>query len=359
MQLDPVEVDAVARGIATAVAPENGLTTMQASLLRAVTLALTDVDIDYRELPPLGADELAEILRQHDLAYRHRIVHHMVLGELVLRPLPDEVARRVETYAAALGVEDDFVRVARRYAEGRFGLAWADLRRSGFTDRWQPECHDTLYTQARFDDPFDDGVIDDDLARRWRAFATYPAGTLGRSIWEMYEMRGFNVPGSPKSVSAYLAQHDFVHVIADYGTQLEGELEVFTLIGRADPDPRGFAWLATVVGLFETGYVHQQGFFQIDVRDRHLEIAGMTDRIADALLRGKAVAENFGTDLLSVDYHAIADRSLEDVRAILHMRAKSPAAIAAGSPGILDPEGMSANQRAVYEAQASRRESGA
>jgi hypothetical protein len=167
----------------------------------------------------------------------------------------------------------------------------------------------------------------------------------------MYAMRGFNFPGAPNSVSAYLAQHDFVHVIADYGTHLEGEVEVFTLIGRADPDPRGFAWLATVVGLFETGYVHQQGFFQIDVRDRHLQTAGMTDRMADALLRGKAVAENFGTDLLRVDYHAIADRPLDEVRALLHLPAKGPAAIAAGSPGINDPEGMSETQRAVYDGQ--------
>ena len=350
MQSDPAEVQGVARGIATAVSPADGLTPTQASLLRAVTLALTDIDVDYRQLTPLGPDELADVLADRDLAYRHRIVHHMVLGELVLRPLPDEVARRVEEYAAALGIEDDFVRVARRYAEGRFGLAWTDLRRSGFTDRWDPERNKTLYTQARFEDPFDSGLIDDDLACRWRAFEGYPSGTLGRSIWEMYAMRDFNFPGSPKSVSAYLAQHDFVHVIADYGTQLEGELEVFTLIGRADPDPRGFAWLATVVGLFETGYVHQQGFFQIDVRDRHLETAGMTDRMADALLRGKAVAENFGTDLLSVDYHAVADRPLEDVRALLHMPPKGAAAIATASPGINDPEGMSASQRVTYEA---------
>jgi hypothetical protein len=350
MRSELVEVHSVARGIATAVSPPGGLTATQASLLRAVTLALTDVDVDYRVLEPLGPEELADALRNHELAYRHRIVHHMVLGELVLRPLPDDVAHRVEKYAAALGIEDDFVRVARKYAQGRFGLAWTDLRRSGFTDRWDPEANETFHTQARFEDPFDSGLIDEDLVRRWSAFETYPSGSLGRGIWEMYATRGFNFPGSPKSVSAYLAQHDFVHVIADYGTHLEGELEVFTLIGRADPDPRGFAWLATVVGLFETGYVHQQGFFQIDVRDRHLQTAGMTDRMADALLRGKAVAENFGTDLLSVDYHAIASRSLEDVRALLHLPPKGHAAIAAGSPSINDPEGMSASQRAVYEA---------
>ena len=46
-----------------------------------------------------------------------------------------------------------------------------------------------------------------------------------------------------------------MHVLADYGTNLKGELEVFAFIGRADPDPKGFAWLATLIGLFETGYI--------------------------------------------------------------------------------------------------------
>ena len=67
----------------------------------------------------------------------------------------------------------------------------------------------------------------------------------------------------------YLAQHDFVHVLADYGTNLKGELEVFAFIGRSDPDPKGFAWLATLVGLFETGFIADTGFFERDVRERH------------------------------------------------------------------------------------------
>jgi hypothetical protein len=56
----------------------------------------------------------------------------MVLGELVLRPLPSDVAIRVARCAEALGIKDSFVRVARRYAQGAHGLAWLDLRRSGF-----------------------------------------------------------------------------------------------------------------------------------------------------------------------------------------------------------------------------------
>ena len=57
---DADEVHLVARGIATAVAPETGLTDVQADLLEAIASALTGVSVDYRALEPLGPDELAE-----------------------------------------------------------------------------------------------------------------------------------------------------------------------------------------------------------------------------------------------------------------------------------------------------------
>src|SRR6476620_8422356 len=123
---DIEEVTLVARGIATAVAPESGLTDVQAELLEAIAAALTGHHVDYRTLDPLGPDELADVLRRHDLAYRRRSVHHMVLGELVLRPIPVVVAHRVAKYAEALEIRDDFVRVARRFAQGARGLAWKD-----------------------------------------------------------------------------------------------------------------------------------------------------------------------------------------------------------------------------------------
>ena len=98
--VDPTEVICVARGIATAVAPEEGITDTQAMILNAITNALTDTDVDYHHLEPFSPDELAAVLAPHELAYRQRIVHHMVLGELVLKPLPTEVAHRVARVCA-------------------------------------------------------------------------------------------------------------------------------------------------------------------------------------------------------------------------------------------------------------------
>jgi hypothetical protein len=337
---DHDEVVAVARGMATAVAPSTGLTPAQAAILRAVTNAVTGYDVDYRTLAPLGPDEVAAVLRGRDLHYRHRIVHHMVLAEIVLRPLPNEVADRVARYAAALGVSDDFVVMAHQYAAGTLDLAAFDLQRSGFQDRWGTDRSTPLHTMAPLANPFDD-LVDPDLEARWQHFATLEPGTLGRSVWTMYQTRGFQLPGSAGAASPYLAQHDFVHVLADYGTRMECELEVFALIGRADPDPKGFAWLATMIGLFETGYVESHGPFNADVETPHLQIDGMDVRLADAIRRGKVIAEGYGQDLLEIDYHELAEQPVGDVRAMLGVPPKSDDAVAKGSPGVFDLAGMS------------------
>jgi hypothetical protein len=165
----------------------------------------------------------------------------------------------------------------------------------------------------------------------------------------MYEIRRWDPPGMPSSPSAFLAQHDFVHVLADYGTNMEGEIEVFGFLGRADPDPMGFSWLATMVGLFETGYVHEQGFFHADVRVHSLQVEGMTTRLADAIRRGKAVQEAFGTDLFAVDYHELAATPLDEVRARMCLVPKSPDAVEVGSASVFDRAGMSEVQRAYSE----------
>jgi hypothetical protein len=335
----------IARGIATAVRPEGGLEPVQVSLLGAVTEALLDVPTDFGTLEPLGAEALAEALAGRSEDFRRRIVHQMVLGELILRPIPPAVARRVATYAAALGIDDQFVRVARRYAQGAFGLAWLDLHRSGFAEHWEMARMDQLKTSVRLEDQLAAGAEDPTLAELWLAFGGLPRGTLGRGVWEMYRSRGFGLPGSVGGASAYLAQHDFVHVLADYGTNINGELEVFALIGRADPDPKGFAWLATLVGLFETGYVADAGFFTGDLVERRLDSPSMHVRIADALRRGRSLCDRLGADLLDVDYHEFVERPIDHVRAELGFDDKSPLAVAAGSPGVFDVAGMSRIQQ--------------
>ena len=349
---DVAEVHLVARGIATAVACPDGLTDVQADLLEAIASALTGVDVDYRSLEPLGRDELAAVLADKDLDYRQRIVHHMVLGELVLRPIPTEVAHRVAQYAEALGVRDDFVRVARRYAQGAYGLAFKDLQRNGFAAHVQGEGEGEIQPGGGRAGrgvpsaaPFAPAEIDPELEATWLGFAELPPDTLGFQVWDMYDARGFELPGTEGGAPRYLAQHDFVHVLADYGTNLKGELEVFSFIGRADPDPKGFAWLATLTGLFETGYITSTGFFDRDVRERVIQAPGMHRRVADAIRRGKIVCLHNQLDLFELDYYAMADRPVAEVREQLAVPPKGDDALDAGSVGLFDLAGMSRLQR--------------
>jgi hypothetical protein len=174
-------------------------------------------------------------------------------------------------------------------------------------------------------------------------------------VWDLYDGRGFPLPGTPGGAPPYLAQHDFVHVLADYGTNLKGELEVFALIGRADPDPKGFAWLATLIGLFETGYIADAGFFERDVREHNVRAQGMHQRIADAIRRGKRVCQQLDQDLFEVDFHGLAPRPAGEVREMLAIPPKAEGAIAAGSPGAFDLAGMSEIQRRNFERRSTPR----
>jgi hypothetical protein len=269
----------------------------------------------------------------------------MVLGELVLKPIPPDVARTVASFAEALEVDDQFVRIARRYAQGGFGLAWLDLQQSGFVEHWELAGTDQLKTTVKLEHQLAGGVEDARLAEAWSGFRDLAPGTLGRGVWDMYRGRGFGLPGTKGGASAYLAQHDFVHVLANYGTNLKGEFEVFSLIGRADPDPKGFAWIATLIGLFETGYVADAGFFTSDLVEPRLVEHEMHIRIADALYRGRVLRDRLGVDLLEVDYHEHASRRVADICNDLGLMPKSEHARDAGSPGAFDLDGMTTKQQ--------------
>jgi hypothetical protein len=201
-----------------------------------------------------------------------------------------------------------------------------------------------LHTSRALSDAWEECSLDPALAEQWEALRDLPDGTLGREVAKFYDARGFVFPGRPGSAPPLLAQHDWVHVLAGYGSTVESELEVFTFISRANDDPRAFSLLAMVISLFETGYLARgAGLFEYD--RGHLSHEGMAVRVADAMRRGALVAGHSGsTDLLMHDWFADAHRSLDDVRAELGVVAKSERAIEVGSVGPWEPGGISTFQ---------------
>lgn len=142
-----------------------------------------------------------------------------------------------------------------------------------------------------------------------------------------------------------LAQHDWVHVLADYGTTVESELEVFAFIARANDDMRAFSLLAMVVSLFETGYLRTgAGLFESD--PGHLSVGReMAIRVADAMRRGALCHDtergSDNIDFLAVDWFAIAHLPLDEARARFSIPPKAPDAVDAGSVSPWEPAGIS------------------
>jgi hypothetical protein len=337
---DAAEVTATARAIASVVAPADGLTDLQRLLLEALFPAMTEHRVDLSRYDPMTVDELAEVLRPRNLAFRTRGVQVALLAALVLRPLPPDVAARIEALARALGVEEGMVGVAQRFAAGSLGLAAVDFERAGYTADWHPDDRRELHTSHELASAWDLAVDDPRLAERWAALGSLPPDTLGHGVWRMYQARGFVFPGLPGSAPPLLAQHDWLHVLGDYGTRVESELEVFALIARANDNMRAFSLLAMVVSLFETGYLRTgAGLFQSDLGHLSGHSAGhsMALRLADAMRRGAWCHDretgSDSVDFLRQDWFALAPLPIDEVRDRFSLRPKAPEATAAGSVG--------------------------
>jgi hypothetical protein len=354
------EAQATAIGLASASAHPDGLSDIQRVLLEATCSALTDHAIDLSAFEPVTAHEFAEQLARRNLAFRTRVVQMMVLAALVLRPLPPEVTDRIAGFARELGVDEGMIAVAQRFAAGSLGLAAVDFERNGYTRDWATTDHHELHTSRELARAWDDAVADPDLAERWAALEALPEGTLGRGVWQMYTARGFVFPGLPGSAPPLLAQHDWVHVLGDYGTTVESELEVFALIARANDDMRAFSLLAMVVSLFETGYLARgAGLFQSDVG----HISGLSKgremaiRIGDAMTRGAWCRDTVGdapdVDFLRIDWFDLASLPLAEARARFALRPRSPLATEAGAVGPWEPGGISPYQLRSGRARAS------
>jgi len=341
---DAAEARLIAGGVAGAAAVNGELAALQRLMLEAVTESMTGFVVPATALPRIEPEAFAQVMRLRGEIFRTRMVHFMLLVALVLDPLPESVVARIGEYAAELGVDDDMVRVAQRFARHTYGLALVDFDRSGYMQTWDPSRSGALHTSRELSSAWEECVRDDALAARWAALRDLPDDTLGRAVARFYDARGFAFPGLAGSAPPLLAQHDWVHVLAGYGSTVESEIEVFAFIARGNDDPRAFSLLAQVISLFETGYAATgMGLFQYD--RGHLSHEGMAVRLADALRRGAlSAAANGGRDLLALDWFELADLPLADARELLGVPAKDPRAIGAGSVTAWEPGGISPYQ---------------
>ncbi|HVT42398.1 MAG TPA: hypothetical protein VHD39_05395 [Acidimicrobiales bacterium] len=343
---DAAEAQIMADGIASAVTGRSGLLPMQRALIEALFPAMTGHVVTVHDPPATSAAALAAALARRDLAFRSRGVQIMLLCALVTHPIEDAVAENIARFACELGVEEGMVDVARDFAAGSLDLAVHDFTRNGYEGIWnEEESAAAVHSSAVLHDAWAFSEADPALAARWAALEHLAPDTIGRKVWEMYRARGFTFPGTPGSAPPLLAQHDWVHVLADYGTTVESEVEVFGFIARANDDLHAFSLLAMVLSLFETGYL-ASGAGLFEASPGHFSSSPhMAERLSDAMRRGALCHDDEtgadSIDFLRMDWFAVADIPCAQLRRRFCLAPKAESALAAGSVGPWEPGGIS------------------
>ena len=264
------------------------------------------------EVEPLTPEQVARWVP--DPEDRRVLAHLVVALELMVHPLPRELEAHVEQYLAAVGVEVPYVSITRDTAREHLRRLHADLiRNSWYTEQTiEGIFHGHLGELVRSKLSYYAVGDDEHIARRWRALEDCPEGSWGHGVAEFYRVHGFPYPGEHHGIYEVGALHDWVHVLADYATDAEGEIDVFAFIAATMDDPRGFVQFIFTLALFQNASIDTVGGIRIPIaRSDTLDGDGAADRLAESWWR----ASRCSADVMGgVDHFALADTPLEELR---------------------------------------------
>jgi hypothetical protein len=191
----------------------------------------SDAAVDVDALPGVPGASLAHAIA--DPATRDHVVQFLVVMALVDGTVDRAKIGVVDALADALGVREDAV---RQLAEaGRGHLAWvrADVARQNLRSITGHEVRGSIDAWIA---PYGGGHDDPGLAARYRALASLPEGTLGRTFFEFYRDNGFAFAGEANGLNQRFASpHDSTHILSGYDTSPQGELLVSTFTAGMHP----------------------------------------------------------------------------------------------------------------------------
>ncbi|KEF41610.1 MAG: hypothetical protein ER33_10600 [Cyanobium sp. CACIAM 14] len=205
--------------------------------ITAIRDHLIRLPIPLDTLEPLPPEGLAAAVTEPE--WRQRILRGMtVLALLEDEPSEDRLSR-LEATARALQIDDAPVQAFRHVLHHQFNLVRLDIARRGFQKG---------AAAAYLRDEGPAGVLqiarsllkreDPALARRYRALADLPEGSLGRAYLAFIDANGFSVPGELGGPPPPVVRHDCCHVLGGYGTSPAEECGVLGFqagFGRNDP----------------------------------------------------------------------------------------------------------------------------
>jgi hypothetical protein len=280
-------------GLLEVVSVDGGPTDEQLRMIQGLQRGYFGID-SALELQPLPA---GDIVRQvTDPGSRYRMVETMIVLEFARHPASAALVESVESYAAALGVDEPMQLVARRAAEHNHDLLMADWRRFARSTPVQPALR---------------GRPDAENAQRLASLRDCAPGSLGRAFADFYERWGLEYPNVAEPQGVNLISHDFSHVLSGYlpNDGME-EVALSAMIVSATDGASHFSSLTASMALYEAGL-----FDVLDITPTNgvLGRPGSPEIFADAMRRGASCTADFA----ALDHLALADEPLETLRSEL------------------------------------------
>ena len=329
----PEHTESLARAVVAACRGDGWSDPFVPRVLGTLFNDLAGLAIDFEALPPLAAAELAARLPSKQ--ERLELIQLMAMVEVLTNPIPAAMEAAVARYAADLQVEDRSLLYVRDLARGQTARALADLYRHS----WVGELNDRDPGFASLVERHGPEALaltveeDEASTRRWKELEHCPAGSLGQGLAAFHTDRGFLLPGQIGAANASVAHHDWIHLLADYGTTPLGEIETFSFIAtNSCGSAAAFLGLLATLALFESGVMHGS-LVTSAFPHQGISTDGGLLRMEDAIRRGREATENL---LFDVDFFSLANEPLDEVRERFAVAPKAAAARA------LDPLGATA-----------------
>jgi hypothetical protein len=283
------------RGVALA----NDLFTPEEAALLEGLAALHGHGLVADELAHVGAAELARVVT--DPHRRKRVVQLAIIMSLVEGQPGERASHAVSELAQALEVSDEGLGVLDSLTHSRAMLVRFDMVRR--VQRFVK--HNAGPSFLRVAIPTLLGLGQDRaLAARYYALADYPAGSLGRALFQHFFTNDFAVPGEKGGLPELMLFHDVGHVVSGYGVEPHGEIQQAAFqAGFARND--GFVFLLFGILQFHLGLritpiaYGQRGHFDVP-------------QVLRALSRGAACRVDFSDHF---DFWRYAQEPLHELRA--------------------------------------------
>ncbi|MCA9586980.1 MAG: TerB family tellurite resistance protein [Myxococcales bacterium] len=302
LALSTEQATAGLRALVTVAGADGERSTPELRFIETAAKALRLDGVDVSALTPIEPDELGRVLETR--AHRELAIQAMILTTLLDGHATEDEAGEVERFARALDVDEPRVKNLRQLAEGHTRVMWLDLARRSFA---RPIFERALAANGlrgvwKIVGPMIGLAKDPDLARRYNDLGKLPEGTLGRAYWEFIVLNELGFPGEGV-VAEDGVWHDMTHVLAGYGTDPDGEVQVVSFIaGYRREDP--FFWLFTIALQFHLAIKvspYSEG------RTGHFD----PPMVLRALERGAALRRDLSDGW---DYWPELSRPLDDVR---------------------------------------------